>query len=450
MKKIILTMLAGLLWSCGLTNTGNNESSHEATRKSLNIPVTVDYAESMGLALLLGNLPHVIEISNCISFNEGETKIVEYLNENDNALTTDTALPGQLDEDLNEVGGDNSDVQGTINLYLGDTGCEADLLRFRHEGQFYAKAPEADQPSSVSSMVLYRAVDVPEDDQKEFWVQNLSDLDQIDDGTDTQIKFAVFKSFEKNQIERSINVGTEFDDQNSILEDLDLGRFSIEHIKQTYKADLRRETIDFYLSCDKNLKDIADDAAAATAWDLMCDNSDVVDTHTVVDVDATNKGLGYDDTIFYVFKRDASQTSFSIQEIINQIEAQVVGNNEELLGALEASDVTEVNGDATATEWKQFPLNQLEEFECNTDDAAYTEGAIFDCDGDGTLNEAAGDTGIDADHWIVQFNLPHSTLDEGSNALVLVVRHLDPYAPDDLYSSSYRYHLINLEYHNLD
>jgi len=428
MKKIILTMLAGLLWSCGLTNTGNNESSHEATRKSLNIPVTVDYAESMGLALLLGNLPHVIEISNCISFNEGETKIVEYLNENDNALTTDTALTGQLDEDLNEVGGDNSDVQGTINLYLGDTGCEADLLRFRHEGQFYAKAPEADQPSSVSSMVLYRAVDVPEDDQKEFWVQNLSDLDQIDDGSDTQIKFAVFKSFEKNQIERSINVGTEFDDHVSILDDLDLGRFSIEHIKQTYKADLRRETIDFYLSCDKNLKDIAN--ATPDAYDLMCDNSDVVDTH-----DDNNKGLGYDDTLFYLFKRDASQTSFSIQEIINEIQAQIVGNNEELLGAIEASDVNEVNGDGTATAWNQYFIQQ-DEFECNTD-AAYP--GSFNCASSGL-----------ADHWTVQFDLPHSTLDEGSNALVLIVRHLDSYAPDDLYSSSYRYHLINLEYHNLD
>ena len=432
MKKIILGLLAGLLWSCGLTNTGNNESSEEATRKTVNIPVNVDYAENMGLALLLGQLPHTIEISNCISFNAGETKIVEYMNENDELESTAVGLPGQLDGGLNEIGGNNTDVKGYINLYLGDTGCEADLTRFRHEGHFYEKAPAADQPSSISSMVLYRSVDVPERDRKEFWVENLSDLDQIAD-TDTQIQFAVFKSFERNQVERSINVDTEWEEQESTLDDLNLGRFSIEHIKQTYDAQLRRESMTLYLSCDKNLKDIAD--ATPALYDLMCDDSDVVDAHGDITNDASNKDLGYDDTLFYLFKRDASQTSFSIQEIINEIQAQIVGNNEELLGAIEASTVTEVNGEGTVTAWNQYFIQQ-DEFECNTDPGY---GGAFSC----------ASSGI-ADHWTVQFDLPHSTLDEGSNALVLIVRHLDAYAPDDLYSSSYRYHLINLEYHNLD
>jgi len=353
----------------------------------------VDYAESMGLALLLGNLPHTIEISNCISFNEGEIKTVEYMNTGDNELTTATALPGQLDETVNEIGADNGNVQGTINLFLGDTGCEADLIRFRHEGLFYEKAPSQDQPPSASEMTLYRAVDVPDDDKKEFWVENLSDLDQIDDGTDTQIKFAVWKSFEKNQIQRSINVDSEWDSQESTLVDRHLGKFNISEISQTYDAQLRRETIKFKLICSKY-----EEGSDPTGGDVSCNDSDVSDA-AETDIE--------EDTRFHIFKRDPSKTSFSIQEIIDHVSNQRVGENEELL------DGSSLKG------W---------------------------------VDEKSDTVGYDSanDFWEVYFSFPHSTLYEGSNALVLVVEHFDPYAPDDVYSSSFRYHLIRLDYHNLD
>jgi len=392
MKRILLTMLAGLLVSCGIS-TKSEESSSAQSRQTVPVKVTVDYAESMGLALLLGNLPHTIEISNCISFNAGEIKTVEYMNINDELASTAVGLPGQLDDTVNELGADNADVTGTINLFLGDTGCEADLIRFRHEGLFYEKAPSADQPPSASEMTLYRAVDVPDDDKKEFWVENLSDLDQIDDGTDTQIKFAVWKSFEKNQIQRSINVDSEWDSQDSTLVDRHLGKFNISEISQTYDAQLRRETIKFKLICSKY------EDGSETAGDVTCNDSDVSDA-SATDIE--------DDTRFHIFKRDPSKTSFSIQEIIDHVSNQRVGENEELL------DGSSLKG------WVD---------EISDSDDGYDETD---------------------DYWEVYFSFPHSTLYEGSNALVLVVEHFDPYASDDVYSSSFRYHLIRLDYHNLD
>ena len=396
MKRILLTMLAGLLVSCGIS-TKSEESSSELSRQTVPVKVTVDYAESMGLALLLGQLPHTIEISNCISFNAGEIKTVEYMNINDHQASTAAATPGQLDDTVNEEqGNDNTDVKGYINLYLGDTGCEADLTRFRHEGLFYEKAPSADQPPSASEMILYRAVDVPDDDKKEFWVQNLSDLDQIGDvasSDDTQIKFAVFKSFEKNQIQTSINVDTEWDGYESTLEDKDLGRFDIETITQTYDAQLRRETIAIKLICSEY-----EDGEDATT-NVTCNDSDVSDA-IATDIEV--------DTRFHIFKRDPNKTSFSIQEIIDHVSNQRVGENEELL------DGSSLKG------W--------------VDESS---------DGDTDYEPAT-------DFWNVYFSFPHSTLYEGSNALVLVVEHFDPYAPDDVYSSSFRYHLIRLDYHNLD
>jgi len=397
MKRILLTMLAGLLVSCGIS-TKSEESSSELSRQTVPVKVTVDYAESMGLALLLGQLPHTIEISNCISFNAGEIKTVEYMNENDELASTTNNLPIQIDDTENEIGGQNGDVKGYINLYFGDTGCEADLTRFRHEGLFYEKAPAADQPPSASEMILYRAVDVPDDDKKEFWVQNLSDLDQIGDqdgaSDDTQIKFAVFKSFEKNQIQTSINVDTEWEAQDSTLQDKHLGRFDIETITQTYDAQLRRETIAIKLICSEY-----EDGDEAVADDVSCNDSDVSDAE---DTDIE------EDTRFHIFKRDPSKTSFSIQEIIDHVSNQRVGENEELL------DGSSLKG------WVD---------EISDGDAAYTSAA---------------------DYWNVYFSFPHSTLYEGSNSLVLVVEHFDEYAPDDVYSSSFRYHLIRLDYHNLD
>ena len=316
MKKIMLTILAGLLVSCGLTNTKKEEASSEASRKEVSVPVNVDYAEKMGLALLLGQLPHVIEISGCISFNAGETKTVQYLNINDDqASTVADKLPGQVDETVNETGANNANVKGTINLYLGDTGCESDLIRFRHEGQWYEKS-SSDQPPANTGMVLYRAIDVPAKDSKEFWIQNLSDLDQIDNATDTQIKFAVWKSFERNQIESSINVETEHDDHASTLDDRDHGRFDIVSVTQAYMAQERRERVTFRLRCA-----VREDQTE-TATSLKCNDSDV--NLTIAADDTAN------DTRFYVFKRDESKTSFSIQEIIDHVASRNVGSNEDL------------------------------------------------------------------------------------------------------------------------
>ena len=441
MRKILLTILAGLLVSCGLTSTKQEEASSEASREEVNVAVNVDYAEKMGLALLLGQLPHVIDISGCISFNAGEKKTVQYLNVNDDLASTVVGIPEKIGAAQNETAAAATQdlVKGYINLYLGDTGCEADLMRFRHEGQWYEKS-SSDQPPTNTGMVLYRAIDVPAKDSKEFWVQNLSDLDQIHKTTtlgDNQIKFAVWKSFERNQIESSINVNTEWDGQASTLDDRHLGRFDIAEITQTYNAGLRREVLTFNLNCGihhnfTHGNNLTTPTASATgaSW-LKCNDSAAGASDTNSTAKAAGAGddtLG-EDTKFHIFLRDPSKTTFSIQEIIDNVANKTVGNNEELLSGSSLEATLAVDGDGAAVT---------------------IGGAGGSVDSSPLRCPATGCATATHDYWTATFDLPHSALSEGSNALVLVVEHLDPYAEDDLYSSSYRYHLINLDYHHLD
>ena len=49
-------------------------------------------------------------------------------------------------------------------------------------------------------------------------------------------------------------------------------------------------------------------------------------------------------------------------------------------------------------------------------------------------------------NWKATYTIPSNYLEQGSNGAVIVIGTNDPYAPFDIYSRSYRYHIVNLEY----
>ena len=98
-----------------------------------------------------------------------------------------------------------------------------------------------------------------------------------------------------------------------------------------------------------------------------------------------------DNVHFYLFKRDLSKISYTSAELLEKISSQT-----------------------------------------------YLGGTY---QGDDTLIDS-----VSPYNWKSTFTIPSNYLTHGSNGAVIVVGTDDPYAPLDIYSRSYRYHIINLEY----
>lgn len=290
--QLLKIILAFMLTSCGSQENIQEEKivdsddKKEEKKVEINIPINVSLVSvkegARGL-MLLEDLAHEIQISNCISFASGEVKTVE----------SSTTTPA-----------------GSIPLYLGDTGCTATLVKFRHEGQWYVKAPAGEQPPAETETELFTSGFG--DTSKNFFIRNYSVLDQIKDSY-SLVKFSVWKSFERNQEERSIPIGTATTLTATTFEDLLLPRFYVESVKKDTASGIQ---LVFQLRCDTS-------PSAANC----------------------NGALGTPANIdFYLFKRaSASEKTYTIDQIIASVTDQTVAKKNIANATISDISVSETN-----------------------------------------------------------------------------------------------------------